>query len=180
MPVEQLQSTLDIFITKVKALGEKADSLDRVLVAQKADSSSKKRWRSPMKASPSSKKRMQNSPKPKRTSKRQETDTVRQQREANLRKRFELLIARGRALDSRYRYQDAAETFRDAEVLMAPQIAPITGHLLALLEFLPSQMLASAVILRWVIPCFSKLQSSPENTLKLFPERVQKLVQSPG
>jgi tetratricopeptide (TPR) repeat protein len=122
MPVEQLQSTLDIFITKVKALGEKADSLDRVLVAQKdlqfekaveiADEGIAKLEEEDAKLA----KTEENFEKA--------ADTVRQQREANLRKRFELLIARGRALDSRYQYQDAAETFRDAEELIGPANRP--------------------------------------------------------
>ena len=122
IPADQLKSTLDIYAAKVKALGAAADSLDRVLVAQK-----ERQFAQAIKIADQGLTTLE-----KQDAELEETEKnlrkvtadITQQRKKNLRKRHELLMAKARSLEAQYLFPQAAEAFHEAEMLVDPATLP--------------------------------------------------------
>jgi len=120
LPSEQLRSTLDIYAAKIHLLGNQAEALDRVLIAQKdrqflraveiADEGLAKleRTDSDLSRSLASMEAM--------------TDEIRRDKDAIRKQRHELLMAKGRSLSSQNQFDQAADVFAEAENLLVRQI----------------------------------------------------------
>lgn len=122
IPAEQLQSTLDLYAAKVKALGDQADYLDRVLVSEKGQQFERA---------------VQIAEEGLATLEKQRDDFAKSERtqrngmnprykkpDNHVIRRHELLMAKGRSLEAQYIYQKAAETYRQAGEILAPEIHP--------------------------------------------------------
>ncbi|MDB4730890.1 DUF4062 domain-containing protein [Akkermansiaceae bacterium] len=122
IPADELKSTLDIYTTKVKALGEKAESLDLVLVAQKE----RQFARSVQLADQGLSTLEQQDAELKKAEqdKSKASDQIRQERQANLLKRHELLMAKARSLRAQYLFKKAAQSYQKAEELLDPATYP--------------------------------------------------------
>ncbi len=122
IPAEQLQSTLEIYAAKVKALGDQADALDRVLVAQK-DRQYEQAVRIADQGIATLEKQDDELAKTEGDL-RKVVDQVKEERESNLLKRYDLLMAKGRSLQAQYLSRKASETYRQAEELLEPATHP--------------------------------------------------------